>query len=109
MAGTAEYYEQRAAIRHEQRGAIERIFHTEIKRAGLSGEWIETRKWASHAVPHFARCADLVIVSQDDPTDPESYAGDHFPETVILSSGRPVLLLPYTGFFAQVGKHPMIA
>ncbi|MFM0053059.1 universal stress protein [Caballeronia grimmiae] len=109
MAGTAQYYEQHAAIRSEQRGAIQRLFHAEIKRAGVSGEWIETHERANQLVPRFARCADLVIASQDDPTDPESYVGDHFPETVILSSGRPVLLLPYTGFFTSIGKHPMIA
>ncbi|KAK45583.1 universal stress protein UspA [Caballeronia jiangsuensis] len=109
MAGTAEYYEQHTAIRSEKRGAIERLFHAEIKRAGVSGEWVETHERANSAVPRFARCADLVIAGQDDPTDPESYVGDHFPETVILSSGRPVLLMPYTGFFSSVGKHPMIA
>lgn len=109
MAGTADYYEQHAATRREQRATIERLFHAEIKRAGVSGEWIETRERANNAVPRFARCADLVVVGQDDPTDPESYVGDHFPETTILSSGRPVLLVPYTGFFASVGKHPMVA
>ncbi|BAO86440.1 universal stress protein [Caballeronia cordobensis] len=109
MAGTAGYYEQHAAMRREQRGAIERLFHAEIKRAGVSGEWVETHERANHAVPRYARCADLVIAGQDDPSDPESYVGDHFPETVILSSGRPVLLLPYTGFFSSIGQHPMIA
>ncbi|WP_250866377.1 universal stress protein [Caballeronia sp. INSB1] len=109
MAGTAEYYEQHAARRREQRGAIERLLHAEIKRAGVSGEWIETQQRANDSIPRFARCADLIVVSQDDAADPESYVGDHFPETTILTSGRPVLLVPYTGFFASVGKHPMIA
>ncbi|SAL57699.1 universal stress protein family protein [Caballeronia cordobensis] len=109
MAGTAGYYEQHAAMRSEQRGAIERLFHAEIKRAAVSGEWVETHERANHAVPRYARCADLVIAGQDDPSDPESYVGDHFPETVVLSSGRPVLLLPYTGFFSSIGQHPMIA
>lgn len=77
--------------------------------ARVSGEWVETQERANDAVPRFSRCADLVVISQDDPTDPESYVGDHFPETTILASGRPVLLVPYTGFFASVGKHPMIA
>lgn len=35
MAGTAVYYEQHATTRREQRGAIERLFHAEIKRAGV--------------------------------------------------------------------------
>ncbi|WP_277182921.1 universal stress protein [Caballeronia sp. BR00000012568055] len=109
MAGTASYYEQHLAMRREQRGSIERLFHAELKRANVPGEWIETNDSATQSVPHFARCADLVIASQDDPTDPESYVGEHFPETLVLSSGRPILLLPYTGFFSSIGKHPMIA
>ncbi|WP_250456074.1 universal stress protein [Caballeronia sp. ATUFL_M2_KS44] len=109
MAGTASYYEQHAATRLEQRGAIERLFHAEVKRAGVTGEWIEAHEPATHAAPHFARCADLVVASQDDPDDPESYVGDHFQETLVLSSGRPVLLLPYTGFFPSMANHPMIA
>jgi nucleotide-binding universal stress UspA family protein len=109
MAGTAGYYEQHAATRREQRGSIERLFHAELKRAAVPGEWIETHGYAPHAVPHVARCADLVVAGQDDPTDPESYVGDHFPETLVLSSGRPVLFIPHTGFFSSVGAHPMIA
>jgi nucleotide-binding universal stress UspA family protein len=96
MAGTADYYAEHAALREEQRGAIERLFHAELKRAGVSGEWIETRDRPIFAVPHYARCADLVIAGQSDPTDPESYVGEHFPETLIMSSGRPVLLIPFT-------------
>ncbi|MDR5777495.1 MULTISPECIES: universal stress protein [unclassified Caballeronia] len=109
MAGTAGYYEQHAAMRRERRGAIERLFHAELKRAGVPGEWIETTEPANVVVPRLARCADLVVVSQDDPGDAEAYVGDHFPETLILSSGRPVLLLPYTGFFAEPSRRSMVA
>jgi nucleotide-binding universal stress UspA family protein len=109
MAGIAGFYEQHSAMRREQRAAMERLFHAELKRAGVNGQWIEARQSAIQSVPHFARCADLVIAGQDDPADPDAYVGDHFPETLVLSSGRPVMLLPYTGFFPSVGKHPMIA
>jgi nucleotide-binding universal stress UspA family protein len=109
MAGTAEYYHEHAAVRREQRGAIERIFQAEIKRAGVSGEWIETHDRPASAVPRHARGADLVIAGQSDPSDPESYIGEQFPETLIMSSGRPVLLVPYAGFFPDAGKRTMIA
>ncbi|SAL82947.1 universal stress protein family protein [Caballeronia arvi] len=109
MAGTAEYYLEHAAMRREQRGAIERIFRAELTRAGVSGEWIETPERPGFFVPRHAGGADLVIAGQSDPTDPESYVGEHFPETLIMSSGRPVLLIPYAGLFADVGKRPMIA
>ncbi|GJH10524.1 universal stress protein [Caballeronia novacaledonica] len=109
MAGTAAYYEARTAVRREQAGALERLFHAELNRAGVSGEWLAPAEPADHAVPHHARCADLVIAGQDDPGDPESYIGDGFRENLILSAGRPVLLMPCTGFFPSIGRFPMIA
>jgi nucleotide-binding universal stress UspA family protein len=53
-----------------------------------------------------ARCADLVICakSSDDSPDPWS----EFPETAVLQSGRPVLLLP-PRFEPQFGNHVVIA
>ena len=109
MAGSAEYFEAHNALRRERRGALERLFHAEMARAGVDGEWIEPHGHANLAVPRSARCADLVIAGQDDPNDPESYIGDHFPETLVMSAGRPVLLVPYTGFFPSVGERVMIA
>ncbi|WP_321800965.1 universal stress protein [Caballeronia sp. J97] len=109
MAGSAGYYEVQAAMRRERAGALERLFHAELTRAGVSGEWLAPGEPADRAVPHHARCADLVVAGQDDPGDPESYIGESFREHLIMSAGRPVLLMPYTGFFATVGQVPMIA
>jgi nucleotide-binding universal stress UspA family protein len=109
MAGSAGYYETQAAMRRERAGALERLFHAELKRAGVPGEWRAPHEAADRAVPHHARYADLVVAGQDDPGDPESYIGDGFRENLIMSAGRPVLLMPYSGFFASVGQSPMIA
>lgn len=109
MAGTAEYFKEHNASRRERRGALERLFHAELARAGVSGEWDEAQGYANVAVPRLARCADLIVAGQDDPNDPESYVGDHFPETLVMSTGRPVLLVPYAGFFASVGERVLIA
>ncbi|SAL02343.1 universal stress protein family protein [Caballeronia calidae] len=109
MAGSAGYYEVQAAMRREQSGAIERLFHAELKRAGVTGQWIAPNEQPDRAVSRHARCADLVVAGQDDPGDPESYIGDQFRENVVLSAGTPVLLVPYTGFFPSPGQYPMIA
>ncbi|WP_061159835.1 universal stress protein [Caballeronia temeraria] len=109
MAGSAGYYDEYAAMRRERANALERLFHAELNRAGVSGEWLAPGGGADRAVPHHARCADLVIVGQDDPGDAESFIGEGFREHLILSAGRPVLLVPYTGSFAAVGQFPMIA
>ena len=53
-----------------------------------------------------ARCSDLVILSQQDPN---SGGTDTFASTVILSCGRPTLVVPYIGAPADFGERVLIA
>lgn len=109
MAGTAEYYQQHEETRAERRAALERLFHAELRRAEVSGEWVACDESASLAVPRAARCADLIVAGQDNPGDPESYVGDFFPENLILSCGRPVLLVPYASNARSTGGRVLVA
>jgi nucleotide-binding universal stress UspA family protein len=109
MAGSAEYYSDQDKLRTERRGAIERLFHAELGRAKVEGDWVSTDECANLAVPRRGRTADLIIASQDNPDDPEAYVGDHFPENLLMSIGRPVLMVPYIGTFPAVGRDVMVA
>ena len=55
-----------------------------------------------------ARYADLVILGQADPKDQEATDNEVI-EEVLLSSGRPVLLVPYIGTQRKVGQSVTIA
>jgi nucleotide-binding universal stress UspA family protein len=81
--------------------------------AGLPGaEWHDINRGSDaevlRHVTNLARHSDMVILGQHD-----ERVKAHVPEDlameVILDSGRPVLVLPYAGNFAEVGKHPLIA
>ncbi|QIE25588.1 Universal stress protein family protein (plasmid) [Caballeronia sp. SBC1] len=109
MAGTADYYEEHRKTRQQRHGALERIFHAELLRAGVRGQWIDYPDSAGEAIPRYARYADLVVAGQDDPDDPEAFISDHFPETLVMTSGRPVLFIPYTGVFPTLGANIMVA
>jgi nucleotide-binding universal stress UspA family protein len=109
MAGTAEYYREHAERRAERREALQRLFHAELRRAEVAGEWIAVDESASFAVPRLGRCADLIVAGQDNPGDAESYVGDFFPENLILSSGRPVLLAPYARNERTTGSRILVA
>jgi len=109
MAGSAEYFEAHREFRRKRHDALERIFQAELLRAGVSGQWIDHNEYASEAMPRHARYAALVIAGQDDPNDPESFIADHFPETLVLSAGRPVLFIPYAGVFPTLGANVMVA
>ena len=56
-----------------------------------------------------ARYSDLVVVGQTDPDDPAAAVIADLPEYVTLNCGRPVLVVPYSGQFQQVGKNILIA
>jgi nucleotide-binding universal stress UspA family protein len=109
MAGSAEYYADHEKVRLEERGALERLFHAELARAGVEGEWVDADGEASEAVAFVARSADLVVIGQDDPNDPEAYVCDHFPENVVMLAGGPVLIVPYAGTFNAIGKRILVA
>ncbi|KWF30489.1 universal stress protein [Burkholderia pseudomultivorans] len=109
MAGSAEYFRERRQRREERRAALERLFHAETARAQVPSRWIDAQTRANHAVPHHARHADLVIAGQSDPNDPESFVDEQFPENLVLSAGRPVLLVPYAGAFPSLGERVLVA
>ncbi|MDE2145253.1 MAG: universal stress protein [Burkholderiales bacterium] len=54
--------------------------------------------------------ADLLLLGQHDP-DPKQASGvpADFVESVLIASGRPGLVLPYTGRFDTLGLRPLIA
>jgi nucleotide-binding universal stress UspA family protein len=109
MAGSAEYYSVYEKDRKQRAAAIERLFKAEITRADVPGRWVETGDHEVHPMARYGSCADLIILGQDDPDDPESFIADHFVENVVMSSGRPVLLIPYAGEFPLIGTRVMIA
>lgn len=105
----ADYYATHDRERTERRAALERLFHAEIARAQLSGEWLVADERPNEAVPARARYADLVIAGQFDAHDPETYIDDHFPENLTLSAGRPVLVVPSTGTFPGLARRVLVA
>jgi nucleotide-binding universal stress UspA family protein len=74
-------------------------------------------EWRTFKVPHVdlaplvmdhGRAADLIIAGQTDPEWDLSPLLD-FPERLALESGRPVLVVPYIGRYAELGRHVVIA
>jgi nucleotide-binding universal stress UspA family protein len=60
------------------------------------------------AIVRHARTADLVVLGQPDPDDPLAPLARRTIEDVLLTSGRPALLVPYAGHFATVGTNVVI-
>lgn len=91
-------------------GASKAQFETAT--AGLpSAEWrFVNRSGEAEVIRQFvdlARHTDLVVLGQYE------HGKDHVPEElvseVVIGCGRPVLVVPYIGDFAEVGQFPLIA
>jgi len=87
---------------------VEAAFREALRRHGLPGEWRQAEGSSVTQVALQARYADLVVMGQPDPRDPGP-AGLGIIESVLFSSGRPVLLLPFAGAPARLGGRALVA
>ena len=86
----------------------EKAFRDAAARRGDAGaEWRVSEADPAAAVALSARYADLVVVAQPEPQDEPGVRA--LAEEFVLSTGRPMLYLPYAGRFATVGERVMIA
>jgi len=94
--------------RTESLRQAEKAFRDAAARRGDAGaEWRVSEADPAAAVAVSARYADLVVVAQPEPQDEPGVRA--LAEEFVLSSGRPVLYLPYAGRFATLGERVMIA
>jgi nucleotide-binding universal stress UspA family protein len=82
------------------------------RHGGVKTEWRVSSADALGAVRLNARYSDLVIAGQRErERDAEEEAGiaPEFVDELVLSCGRPVLLVPYAGRFPDAGKRVLVA
>ncbi|MGB0087488.1 MAG: universal stress protein [Rhodomicrobiaceae bacterium] len=82
-------------------------FDAAAKPAGLSAEFRIMEGDPFDALTLFARTADLVVASQPDPDNPAPQ--DPVVQSLVLSAGRPVLMVPYAGNYSPLAKRIMVA
>jgi len=85
-------------------------FREALRIQGLEGEWRVVEGDTVDLLALHARYADLTVLGQ--PNAEEAYKGpspDAVLVNVMLSSGRPVLAVPYAGQFERVGERVLVA
>jgi len=88
----------------EARAAFDRLVPT----LGRSVEWRSETGDPAAVINEHGRYADLIVLGQYD----DDAANDVTPDfigRVIMGSGRPVLVIPYTGEFETIGRRPMVS
>jgi nucleotide-binding universal stress UspA family protein len=88
---------------------LERKFREESRRQGVAAEWRAVRDFYEEGIVQ-ARYADLVITGQNDPDVlPPRLLADTSPALLAMTSGRPVLAVPYAGQHEMVGRRVLVA
>jgi nucleotide-binding universal stress UspA family protein len=109
MEGGAGIEEFQAKAATEAARQAEQIFSRGVNAVGLSKtEWRASRGDAAEVAPIHARYADLVVVGQPNPSD-ESGVEPELAERLVLAAGRPVVVVPYAGTFAEIGRRVLVA
>jgi nucleotide-binding universal stress UspA family protein len=81
----------------------------QIENAWLYVDTVSSGLDVPHAVNLHAHYHDLLIISQTDPDNNNYDIPSGLPEKAVLGSGRPVLIVPYTGQITTCGKRVMLA
>ena len=89
--------------------AAEAMFKQAVKATGVEKvEWRKSRRDAVESVPIHGRYADVLVIGQPNETDASGVEPD-FAERLLLSAGRPALVIPYAGDFPAVGTRVLVA
>src|SRR5262249_11867003 len=56
-----------------------------------------------------ARFADLAVLPQPSPGESDAATDYDWPAEIVMSLGRPVLMVPYAGTYADAGKRILVA
>ena len=109
MAGSAAYYAAYETLSTDRTNALKSRFESKLAESNVQGAWLATGDYADFSTSLPGRCADLIVAGQNDPDDPELHISDLFAERLVMSSGRPVLLMPASGDAPTIGNHVLVA
>jgi nucleotide-binding universal stress UspA family protein len=87
---------------------IEANFRDLLRREGIKGDWEFEAGSLIPAVTRRALASDLVVVGQADPDNPPPAVARTLVEDVLMTGGRPLLLIPYAGKFGAIGANALI-
>ncbi len=102
----AEMVEVERRNRRDLVSSAEKQFIDTARRGGVRFHWEPLHGTGYEDIVAGARCSDLVITGQPEIDDASQR---NFVGVLLLSAGRPVLLVPYAGRFTRIGQRVLIA
>lgn len=90
-------------INEKGRTAVELTFSQAARESGVAASWRQGEDAPAECVVTHARCSDVLVISQENRNDVDAAVGNYFVEQVLMSAGRPVIVLPSAGKFNGAG------
>jgi nucleotide-binding universal stress UspA family protein len=85
----------------------ERQFRDSLRSLKVEGDWFPLNRADTGELITLAQAADLVIIGQVNPDTRPAPAWQ--PDEIVVSCGRPVLMVPYIGSYRHVGRRVLVA
>ena len=103
----SDVVEAQSAAAREMAEKGKKAFLDAVGKNKLAGECRIVEGELIDALSLHGRYSDVLVVSQRDPET--SFTPGDMPDRLILSVGRPVIVLPYAGRYPTVGENVMVA
>jgi nucleotide-binding universal stress UspA family protein len=87
---------------------IEAGFREALRREGVNGDWVLEPDFLIPAITRRAQATDLIVIGQADPENPLPASAKTLIEDILMTAGRPLLLIPYAGRFDKVGANVLV-
>ncbi|MEX2453496.1 MAG: universal stress protein [Rhodospirillaceae bacterium] len=103
-----EIFETQREEAFKQSGDARKVFEDIVSKAGVKGEYRTEEGAVSDVVARHARYADLAVVGKGDRDDPVKYPYPELSGDLVMTCGRPVLVVPNSGGFETVGRRILV-
>jgi nucleotide-binding universal stress UspA family protein len=108
LASGAQLVEAFMTAQREEAVKAEAAYRQELGKLRVTGDWMMREADFGESVTALGRLFDLVVVAQANPDLPTP-APRMLPEDLVQALGRPVLVIPYAGEFAEFDQHVLVA
>ncbi|GAA4334396.1 universal stress protein [Pigmentiphaga soli] len=92
----------------EECGRAQRLFFETAQEEGASWQWRTAEDLPERVLATQARYGDVLVMQQPSSDEPGPVRMPGIVASVILSAGRPVLVLPYAGEPATIGRRALV-
>jgi len=104
-----DLYQEFAEQMRTDEAAVRGLFEEIASRHSLSAEWRQSIGYPSpHVAALHGRYVDLIVLGQPDPDYVHTALFQPSPAEVALAVGRPMLVVPYAGKWADIGRRVVI-